>query len=81
MSTERAKSNNVALLLASIREHLGRGRSLYESLLKEGVPKEAAKKILSLHAIEEENSGHQQDLGSNEIISTMKKLLKNESSA
>mgnify|MGYP003647733386 FL=1 len=81
MSTERAKSNNAALLLASIREHLGRGKSLYESLLKEGVPKEAAEKILSLHAIEEENSGHQQDLGSNEIISTMKKLLKNGDSA
>ena len=81
MSTEKAKSNNVPLLLASIREHLGRGKSLYESLLKEGVPKEAAKKILSLHAIEEENLGHQQDLGSNEIISTMKKLLKNENSA
>ena len=77
MSTERAKSNNAALLLASIREHLGRGKSLYESLLKEGVPKETAKKILSLHAIEEENSGHQQDLRPNEIISTMKKLLKN----
>ena len=81
MSTELAKSNNAALLLASIREHLGRGKSLYKALLKEGVPKEAAEKILSLHTIEEENSGHNPGLRPDEIPSIMKKLLKKGNSA
>ena len=75
MSTERAKSNNAALLLASIREHLGRGKSLYKALLKEGVPKEAAEKILSLHTIEKESSGHHRGLRSDEIPSIIKKLF------
>jgi len=74
MSTELVKSQNAALLLASIREHLGRGKSLYETLLKQDVPKEAAQKILSLHTIEEENSDNLDPLRPEEIPSISKHL-------
>ncbi len=75
MSTKLVKSNNTALLLASIREHLGRGKSLYENLLREGVPKESAKKILSLHTVEDENINKPYPLGPYEEIPSISKAL------
>jgi len=37
-----------SLVLAGVREHLGRGISLYKTLIKEGVAKECARMILPL---------------------------------
>ena len=41
-----AAINERSLLLADIREYLGRGQSLYVALLREGVPINLAREIL-----------------------------------
>ena len=41
-----ASINERSLLLADIREYLGRGQSLYVALLREGVPINLAREIL-----------------------------------
>jgi hypothetical protein len=42
----KAPTNERSLLLADIREYLGRGQSLYLALLREGVPKDLTMEIL-----------------------------------
>ena len=42
----KATTKERSLLLADIREYLGRGQSLYLALLREGVPKELTMEIL-----------------------------------
>ena len=42
----KATTNERSLLLADIREYLGRGQSLYLALLREGVPKDLTMEIL-----------------------------------
>ena len=42
----KAATKERSLLLADIREYLGRGQSLYSTLLREGVPKDLTMEIL-----------------------------------
>ena len=42
----KAATKERSLLLADIREYLGRGQSLYLTLLREGVPKDLTMEIL-----------------------------------
>ena len=42
----KATTKERSLLLADIREYLGRGQSLYLALLREGVPKDLTMEIL-----------------------------------
>ena len=42
----KAATKERSLLLADIREYLGRGQSLYLALLREGVPKDLTMEIL-----------------------------------
>ena len=42
----KATTKERSLLLADIREYLGRGQSLYLALLREGVPKDLIMEIL-----------------------------------
>lgn len=42
----KATTKERSLLLADIREYLGRGQSLYLTLLREGVPKDLTMEIL-----------------------------------
>jgi len=42
----KAATKERSLLLADIREYLGRGQSLYLALLREGVPKDLTVEIL-----------------------------------
>ena len=44
--SNKATTNERSLLLADIREYLGRGQSLYLALLREGVPKDLTMEIL-----------------------------------
>ena len=44
--SNKATTKERSLLLADIREYLGRGQSLYLALLREGVPKELTVEIL-----------------------------------
>ena len=58
-----------ALLLAEVREYLGKGVSLYRSLLKKGVPPDVAISIMPLA-----NAG-QEDNPTSEIPAITKALL------
>tara|TARA_R110002167_G_C12200918_1_gene606711 strand:+ start:51 stop:251 length:201 start_codon:yes stop_codon:yes gene_type:complete len=60
---------NNALLLAEVREYLGKGVSLYRSLLKKGVPPDVARSIMPLA-----NVGQEDDPAS-EIPTITKALL------
>ena len=44
--SNKATTKERSLLLADIREYLGRGQSLYLALLREGVPKDLTVEIL-----------------------------------
>ena len=44
--SNKATTNERSLLLADIREYLGRGQSLYLALLREGVPKDLTTEVL-----------------------------------
>tara|TARA_R110000824_G_scaffold11986_4_gene52739 strand:+ start:4393 stop:4593 length:201 start_codon:yes stop_codon:yes gene_type:complete len=46
---------NNALLLSEIREYLGKGASLYRSLLKKGVSPEVARSIMPLANVGQED--------------------------
>ena len=52
-----ASINERSLLLADIREYLGRGHSLYSALLREGVPINLAREILSVINAREAQQG------------------------
>jgi len=53
----KAIINERSLLLAGIREYLGRGQSLYSALLREGVPINLAREILSVINAREAQQG------------------------
>ena len=56
----KAPTNERSLLLADIREYLGRGQSLYLALLREGVPEDLTMEILPVINAREAKRGDSQ---------------------
>ena len=56
----KAATKERSLLLADIREYLGRGQSLYLALLREGVPKDLTMEILPVINAREAKRGDSQ---------------------